>query len=222
MMNCIKYVLPRLEMGKILDYGCGTGVFISLLNEIRPGSAVGYEPYMKEKYRKDSIIYSDYGDIMAEYAPGISGSRGAIATICIFEVIEHLGKDKLDEFLVRAEALFGGNGGVIIANVPVEIGPVLVMKELHRISRTGKAEYGIFEFLLAALFGIPGKRSGSGQEGYSSHKGFDFRKATGYFSEKGWETEIIGYSPLPVKCWYGNSQVFFKAEKQGESKGHGT
>jgi hypothetical protein len=64
-MKCINYVFPRLEFGKILDYGCGTGVFISLLDKLKPNSAIGYEPFMTEKYTKNSIIFSDYNAILS-------------------------------------------------------------------------------------------------------------------------------------------------------------
>jgi 16S rRNA G1207 methylase RsmC len=33
----LRYVIPRLELGNILDYGCGSGVFVSEINKIKPG-----------------------------------------------------------------------------------------------------------------------------------------------------------------------------------------
>jgi hypothetical protein len=144
----------------------------------------------------------------------IRQTDSSIATITIFEVIEHLSNDKLDEFLSRANKLFNGNNGVIFVSVPIEIGPVLLFKELHRFLVTKKFEYKFFEFLLAVIFGIPGKRIESNGGGYGSHKGFDFRKTLRYFEMKGWKTKIIGYGPLPFNCWYGNSQVFFVAGRE--------
>jgi 2-polyprenyl-3-methyl-5-hydroxy-6-metoxy-1,4-benzoquinol methylase len=205
-MRCINYVLPRLETGKILDYGCGTGVFISLLNRIKPNSAIGYEPFMKEKYTMNTIIYTDYNMILAPTPP--------INTITIFEVIEHLGCKALNEFLIRADELLYKNSGVIFVSVPIEIGPVLIIKEIYRVLRTKKIEYNFFEFLKAAFLGIPGERIGNDRDGYGSHKGFDFRKILKYFELNGWNITILGYGPLPIKTWYGNSQVFFKAEKK--------
>ena len=39
-------VADRLDAGHVFDYGCGSGHFVEELNRIKPGCAVGYEPYM--------------------------------------------------------------------------------------------------------------------------------------------------------------------------------
>ena len=204
-IKCVQYVYPFLEKGKILDYGCGTGVFISILNKIKPHSAIGYEPFMKEKYTKDNPIYPEYNDVL---------KCSPFDTITIFEVIEHLSNEKFDEFLLRADELFCKNRGTILVSVPIEIGPVLIPKEIYRVLASINIEYKILEFLKATFLGIPGERIGSITDGYGSHKGFDFRKLLEQFQSKGWHTTILGYGPLPFKHWYGNSQVFFKAERK--------
>jgi hypothetical protein len=45
----VQLATPRVGLGKIMDYGCGSGVFLSKMNSIREGAAVGYEPYMTER-----------------------------------------------------------------------------------------------------------------------------------------------------------------------------
>jgi SAM-dependent methyltransferase len=202
--RCVEYIVPRLKIGNVLDYGCGTGVFISVLNNIKPNSAFGYEPFMIERFEKNIPIYSEYNDVL-KFMP--------FSTVTIFEVIEHLSNDKLDEFLLRCDKLFHGNGATIIGSVPIEIGLGLILKEMHRILSSKKTEYKVLEFLKAVFWGVPGKRIGDGSCGYGSHKGFDFRKLLKYFESKGWRITILGYGPIPIKCWYLNSQVFFKAEK---------
>ena len=43
--KCLKKVVPRLDLGKVLDYGCGTGVFLSELLKIKPDCVIGYEAF---------------------------------------------------------------------------------------------------------------------------------------------------------------------------------
>ncbi|GHV06876.1 hypothetical protein FACS189485_16160 [Spirochaetia bacterium] len=205
--KCVTFIVPRLELGKVLDYGCGTGLFVSILNSIKPGIAIGYEPYITEKFERDAKIFSSFDDIL---------SLKPFFTITLFEVIEHLSNSSLEEFLTRSTGLLGGGG--IYVSAPIEIGPVIIVKELYRILNRKNSPYGhtfeytFFEFVKAAFFGIAGKRPGDGSHGYGPHKGFDFRKTIKFIESKGWKVTVLGYGPLPIIGWYGNSQVFFKME----------
>jgi hypothetical protein len=49
--------LPRLGDGKLLDYGCGSGVFVSEVIARHPGCAVGYEPFMTERSHASLPIF---------------------------------------------------------------------------------------------------------------------------------------------------------------------
>jgi 2-polyprenyl-3-methyl-5-hydroxy-6-metoxy-1,4-benzoquinol methylase len=100
--RAINYVIPRLGIGKVLDYGCGTGVFVNALNRIKPNSAFGYEPYLEERFKSGDCIYSNYEDIV-KFAP--------YKTITLFEVIEHLDENELEEFLSGCNEIMGGGGG---------------------------------------------------------------------------------------------------------------
>jgi hypothetical protein len=160
---------------------------------------------MEEKYEEKSLIYSEYNDIL-KFAP--------FDVITVFEVIEHLSDMQFDEFLLRTDELFCRNKGTILVSVPIEIGPVLIPKEIYRILTKRKIEYKTLEFLKAAFFGIPGQRLENSSRGYGSHKGFDFRQLLKRFQSKGWDVTILGYGPLPFNWWYGNSQIFFKATRK--------
>jgi 2-polyprenyl-3-methyl-5-hydroxy-6-metoxy-1,4-benzoquinol methylase len=100
--KCVELAAPRLEIGKVLDYGCGTGLLVSILNKIKPGCAVGYEPFRTERFEKDTSVFSQYADIER---------RAPYSTITLFEVIEHLNNESIKEFLDRSEKLFNGGGG---------------------------------------------------------------------------------------------------------------
>jgi 2-polyprenyl-3-methyl-5-hydroxy-6-metoxy-1,4-benzoquinol methylase len=203
--KCVEYIIPMLGTDdKLLDYGCGTGVFISLLNRIKPGCAFGYEPYNIERFEKEVPIESTYEKIK-EKAP--------YQIITIFEVIEHLSDDSLLEFLSRCDEILETSGKIIIS-VPIELGPVLIIKEFYRLIYSKSWQYKMCEFLKAVFFCIAGQRIGDGLHGYASHKGFDFRRVIRFFKDQGYNITVFDYGPLPIKTWYGNSQIFFSAEKQ--------
>jgi 2-polyprenyl-3-methyl-5-hydroxy-6-metoxy-1,4-benzoquinol methylase len=194
-----------LEAGRILDYGCGSGVFIKEINRIRPGIAVGYEPFMKERNREGLPIYREFKDVK-DLAP--------FGTITLFETIEHLSDVELEDFLSDSTSILSNDGKILIS-APIEIGPALFLKELNRsLLRCKKSEYSFWGFFKAAVFGIPPQRANDIKR---SHCGFDFRQAIREIEAKGWTVSILGFSPIPLLGWYGNSQVFLLAQKQTNS-----
>lgn len=197
----VALALPKLASGKVLDYGCGSGVFVSAVLEQKPGSAVGYEPYMQERVGSELPIYKDFSDVM---------KLGPYDLITLFETIEHLSDAELGDFLNRCESLLPPSGGIFIS-APIEIGPALLLKEFNRsIYRLKRPEHGLWELLKASFLAIPAKRA---VDLKTSHKGFDFRLAKKYLEQKGWNVSIMHYGPLPIGTWYGNSQVYMWLHK---------
>ena len=197
----LAYVIPRIRLGRVLDYGCGSGVFISRLNGLKPYSAVGYEPFLRERTQRDLPIYSNYEEAL---------SFGPYHTVTLFETIEHLSKSEVDEFLLRCDEALDARGSILIS-APIEIGPALLLKEANRtVLRFKKQEYQLLELMKAAFLGAPGRRA---ENIKSSHKGYDFRESLDFLASRGWSTSVLSYGPLPLGHWYGNSQVFFLANK---------
>jgi 2-polyprenyl-3-methyl-5-hydroxy-6-metoxy-1,4-benzoquinol methylase len=192
--------------GKVLDYGCGSGVFVSALLALHH-DAVGYEPFMEERCTSGLPIYSRMEEIE---------SLGPYSLITLLETIEHLRDDEIDFFLEHSERLLRGAGGILIS-APIEIGPALLLKEVSRhlqapLRSLSSARFGhsASELLKASLLGIPARRA---QNIKVSHKGFDFRRAIGYLRNKGWCVQVLSHGPLPIGIWYGNSQVFMWARR---------
>ena len=203
--KAVKLSLRELKDGKLLDYGCGTGVFVHVINSLKNNIAIGYEPYQKGRFNKNVSIASDFLDVQ-KHAP--------FQCITIFETIEHLNNEDFEEFLLRTDSILSEDG-VILMSVPIEIGLGLLVKEIYRSKGNFlyHKEYTLLELIKAAILGMPGSRIVN-NGGYSSHKGFDFRKLLHDLKGRGYEAKIIAYTPFPIKTWYINSQCFIRAKKR--------
>lgn len=200
-------VLSRLSEGRLLDYGCGTGILLNKIkqsNNNRGGVELyGYEPVMKERCVENLSIFSDYNEIV-KFAP--------FATITVFEVLEHLQWKEIGTILNRFKDILKEDGKIYIS-VPIEVGPAIILKEVNRKRSGDNCQYNFLEFIKAAFFGIPGYREAPDSDYMLLHKGFDFRHLIHFFKSRGWKVKIIGYGPLPIPTWYGNSQVFLSLSR---------
>lgn len=188
--------------GRVLDYGCGSGIFVSLLNSLEFETAIGYEPYMKERCKEELPVYSDLEEI---------NNNGPYSLITLFETIEHLSENEVCAFLDVCEKNLLKSGGVLIS-APIEVGPALILKELNRsVFKFRHSEHSFMEFLKASVFGIAARRA---EHIKYSHKGFDFRSAIKFLKLNGWNVEILCFGPLPIATWYGNSQVYLWVTKR--------
>jgi hypothetical protein len=143
----LSLALPRLGDGKLLDYACGSGVFLSEIIAQHPGRAVGYEPFMIQRMRPDLPILTSLAEI-ARLAP--------FSLITLFETIEHLSNAELDSFLMFATSVMGSSGGTLIS-APIGIGPALIFKDLNRFALRGKrSEHRPIELVEGGDFRHPG------------------------------------------------------------------
>ena len=182
----------------IIDYGCGQGEFINNLRKKGFNFAYGFEPYMKQIKKRDYIV-KDPKNI----------PLGMVELITLFETIEHLDKEELDLFFKFCRSRLRKSGKILIS-APIEIGPVVVIKDIVRSLLFKRAmEYSFMELVKTGLFGLSIKRSNNIK---GSHKGFDFRKSIALIKKKYGKVKVLGYGPLPIQTWYGNSQVYFQVE----------
>jgi 2-polyprenyl-3-methyl-5-hydroxy-6-metoxy-1,4-benzoquinol methylase len=185
------------QEGVVVDFGAGTGFFLSTLGDRRSDVALyAVEPTMPPC--TDSRIH---------YVPDLESLRLEADLISAFEVCEHLTDAQLEQLLSDANQSIKTNGRLIIS-VPIMIGGALILKELNRSLLFRRAsEYSITE-LLAGVFGRTVQRPTNRGP---THKGFDFRwlreRVREHFSI---EAEILSPLPLP---WWANSQIFFVCRK---------
>jgi 2-polyprenyl-3-methyl-5-hydroxy-6-metoxy-1,4-benzoquinol methylase len=198
--------LPLLDLskaaggqGRLLDFGCGSGVFVARILALRPGAASGFEPFMTERTQTTLPIVTSMAD---------AADQGPYGLVTLFETIEHLTDPELQAFLDFAQRTLEP-GGRILITAPIEIGPALFAKDANRFWLRGRrSEHGALELAKAAILGIAARRA---DDVKGSHRGFDFRQAMQSLRKSGWTPRILSYGPLPIPTWYGNSQVFMTA-----------
>jgi hypothetical protein len=188
-------LLPR--NGVVVDFGAGTGLFLSQLGDRRPDVALtAIEPFMPPS-----------ADPRIAYASSLGSFDGTADVVTAFEVCEHLSDAQIDQFLSDAMRTLGANGKLIVS-VPIMVGAALPFKELNRLFLFRRiSDYSPAE-LMSGTFGGIVDRS---HDRLTSHKGFDFRWLRGKLSEH-FVVESEIFSPLPLP-WWANSQAFFICHK---------
>jgi SAM-dependent methyltransferase len=189
-----KYLPPN---GVVVDFGAGTGLFLSTLGDKRPDAVLyAIEPFMPAA-----------ADPRIRYVPDFGALELEADLITAFEVCEHLLDGEPEQFLLDAGRSLK-SGGKLIISVPIMIGGALILKELNKaiLYRCG-FEYSAPE-LIAGILGRAVERPAGNRW---THKGFDYR----WLREKIAERFVIEremLSPLPLP-WWANSQIFFICRK---------
>jgi 2-polyprenyl-3-methyl-5-hydroxy-6-metoxy-1,4-benzoquinol methylase len=114
---------------RILDFGCGDGMFIHQLRKNMGASAsiVGYEPYLEAIEVNSERIEQNW-----QHIPKISALEGNFDFVTCFEVLEHLPGEFLTEALQQIHSVLTPTGSVIVS-VPIEVGfPALLKGFLRR------------------------------------------------------------------------------------------
>lgn len=191
-LNMASQLLP--QGGSIVDFGAGTGFFLSALGDRRPDIRLqAVEPYMAAS--TDSRIA--YSPALSTFAPK------SVDLITALETCEHLTDDELRAFIADARAALATNGKLIVS-VPIMVGLSLPVKELNRALLFRRlSDYSPSE-MTRATFGGAVERP---ENRLPTHKGFDFRWLRSQL-ERSFTIERLTYSPLPLP-WWANSQAFF-------------
>ena len=180
----------------LIDYGCGKGAFVDELRSKGFAFAYGYEPFMEQTQYRDYIL-KDLGGIPPR----------SIELITLFETIEHLHESEIDTFFSFCRYCMKP-GGKILISAPIELGPAVIAKDLVRSLLFNRSlEYSLIELVKSGVLGMSVGRSHNIK---GSHKGFDFRKSISFIEDNYGLVRILGFGPLPLNTWYGNSQVYIQ------------
>ena len=177
LMKLIK-LCHTLNGREVLEIGCRDLLFYYLLDD------GGYEKYVGiEIDREDGINFAKrnkkkFGwhnvEIVEAMAESLPFRDESFDLVLCFETIEHVS----DEEAAACEiARVLKSSGVLLISLPIEFGPMLLLKVLMRLILKGKKEYNpssILELIEASILCNPGKI-----ERYE-HRGYDYRKTIGY------------------------------------------
>ncbi|MDN5858760.1 MAG: class I SAM-dependent methyltransferase [Pseudonocardia sp.] len=185
------------ENASVLDYGCGSGLFLRQLGERRPDiRLLGYDPYFATFSNEPQHGFEAVDDVEVI-------ASATVDLMTALETLEHLTDAELVEFIAHVKRILAPSGKLLVS-VPVIGGPGLVVKEVNRmLLHRRMTDYTPIEFARAVLLGRPGHR----RDVKASHKGFDFKALRRIIGEH-LDLEREWLAPLPKVPWPLNSQHF--------------
>lgn len=211
---------------RIVDYGAGDGQLIveAFKAGLKPRRFVAYEPVdhyvgmMKSKLEENGLS----GQV--EIATDLSDLESAeFDSVTCLNVLEHMPQPERESFYATCERVLKP-GGEIFIDVPVEIGPTLLVKAAGRMALKGReSEYRLAD-LLKASFGavqFDPKRFDATEDAtwIQDHKGFDYRL---FRQELEYRFEILDQITTPVK-WLppslGNQEICFRCRLPASEQG---
>ncbi|MGA6948085.1 MAG: methyltransferase [Solirubrobacterales bacterium] len=212
------------QPGVVMDYGAGNGeVLAQVLADPRGASidlAIAYDPdpQMRASAEKKLVPHSPRAAVIGDLAELESALQGRrVDAVACLEVLEHLSLTERQRFYsVCSDNLV--DGGLCLIDVPVEIGPTLLVKVIGRRVLKGRPrEYRLGE-LLRPTFGMrvrdPERFDPERQNGWvQDHKGFDYRELCDELRE--W-LPIERTISTPVRAlppWLCNQEIFLVARQ---------
>jgi hypothetical protein len=180
-----------------LDYGAGDGAVFAYCNRnqsFRDSSVVLYEPW--ESIRKEITLPQSSKHVVVARFEDIPNTTFDLITA--LEVLEHLPlSERIRFYRLVAERL--GAGGRCLVEVPVEAGPILLVKELGRRILKGRSSSYTARELLAACLGHVSDTQGRYRleddgRAISSHYGFN---TFAFFAELQCIGHIKSITPSP-------------------------
>lgn len=218
-------LVRKLGSKRLLDYGCGDGTLLAMLQEAgsAPQLCVGAE--VEPKVVEDcNHRFRHLPNVQFVEVPKLSSSEyaGQFDVVLCTEVLEHV--VDLEPTIAKLKRLVAP-GGRLIVSVPVETGlPVLFKQTMRRIAGwrgvgdyKWTSKYTMSEMAASVFAGkeqhIPRKpyRNEDGSESYD-HKGFNWRRLKELLSRE-FHVEQVSASPVPQLGPNFASQVWFVAVK---------
>ena len=213
------------QPGVVLDYGAGNGEMLA--QSFSPTRAAGVidlaiaydpNPQMRASAEEKLVPHSSRAAVIGDLAELESALQGRrVDAVACLEVLEHLSLTERQRFYGVCSDILA-DGGLCLIDVPVEIGPTLLVKVFGRRVLKGRPrEYRLGE-LLRPTFGMrvrdPERFDPERPDGWvQDHKGFDYREL---------RDELRGWLPIertistPVRAlppWLCNQEIFLVARQ---------
>lgn len=196
----------------VLDYGAGDAYLLCLMHARQPQARYSaYEPYPAMAQQARARLQAQMPEASLFCTREELQNQRCDKLVCC-EVLEHLQEQELAQVFADFRQLLDAQGRLLLS-VPVEVGPVALVKHLVRM-RGAQARRTPLRHVLAATFGrvreLP--RPAQGRYIYA-HLGFDHRALRRRLAQEGFVIETEHFSPLPWLRDWGNSQVFWLCRK---------
>lgn len=191
--------------GSLLDYGCADGFLLSklTLRNHQAETLHGYEPFPDSKVDEQLTIFNSEDEI--------AGRRYDV--VSCFEVLEHFSESRRREILGKIKGVLSKDG-VLIISVPVESGPVGMLKGVLRKATDPRLRHQYtWRNIWRTLWGLPLEEWREG-EGYLDHIGFYYRDLRRQLEED-FDIERTEYSPMPLRGTPFNSQIYVICRRKG-------
>lgn len=208
--------LRASEPATLLDYGAGDGHLLieAILKGLATPRIVAYEPV--EKFGSElleNVAEHNLGDRIHLVRDREKLHDESFEYIVCLEVLEHMPLLERQTFYDLCEETLSPDGRLLI-DVPVEIGPTLLVKNLGRLLLKGREkEYEWSELARIGAGGTvydPSRFDPSDKRTWiNDHKGFDYRLLR---RELAYRFDIISEraTPLPfLPTPLGNQEIFF-------------
>jgi len=213
--------MVKAQPARLLDYGAGDGHL--LVEAVRKGLETEritvYEP-VEEFSRQllEKIAEHDLVDRVRLVTERSELKHEAFDYISCLGVLEHMPLPERQAFYDTCEATLSPVGEILI-DVPVEIGPSLLIKNLGRLFLKGRdREYESTELIRIAAGGTvydPGRFDPSDQRTWiHHHKGFDYRLLR---RELAYRFDVVAERTTPLATLpgpIGNQEIFFTVKRR--------
>lgn len=177
---------------RVLDLGGGTGVFT--LSLIEHSEEVYFIDIDREKppfnTAKTLLTREGFDESAVNFILGdgmnLPLEDNSLDVVFALDVLEHIPNQKA---AIREIARVLSKGGTCVVSAPVEVGPVLLIREFYRtIDGNRRQTQGIPELIRSTL-GSPPKANEIG------HRGYDYRQTRNYL-KKTFSTTSTQYCPI--------------------------
>lgn len=209
----IASMLGECDTSAWLDYGSGDGEIFNAMDRLgQPfAMATAYEPVPEML----AALERNTGPIMASGRLRSTDAvpSGSFSLVTAFEVLEHLPLPERLSFYRLLKTQTAGARDVLI-EVPVEFGPILLVKAVGRMILKGRAaEYSRRQLLRTGFLGKVDDHHGrydadDTRSFISPHQGFDIRRLRTELEELG-EIVAVRRSPFRVLPTSMNQCVIF-------------
>ena len=205
----------------LLDYGAGDGKLILDLIDagLTTENVVAYEP--SEGVQSDLRATLEARGLSGRVR--VVGDRTALDVesfdfIACLNVLEHMPLPERQSFYCVCDNTLQRDGSIFI-DVPVEIGPTLLIKNATRVLLKGRTrEYDgstLLRLAAGAKMYDPSRFDPTDTRTFiNKHRGFDYRL---FREELSYRFEIVDElrSPFPgLPAWLGNQEVYFHATRR--------